>query len=114
VPYFRDVTRQRTEFEGPINHIRIRTAGKHDDVRLLFLHNTITGSRQSLYTEGTGLTAADIGASRYAAVFAGHVHLAQTIHGNIHVVGSPICEDFGELNYRHRIMAVTIPEGGKK
>lgn len=111
VPYFRDPQRQRDEFQGPINHIRIRTAEKHNDVRLLFMHNTITGSRQSLYTEGVGLSAADIGADSYDAVFAGHVHLAQTLPGRIYVVGSPICQDFGELNYRHRIMAVTIPEG---
>jgi DNA repair exonuclease SbcCD nuclease subunit len=110
VPYFRDMTRQRTEFEGPLNHIKLRTLEKHDDVRLLFFHNTITGSKQSLYTEGVGLTAADIGANKYDACFAGHVHLAQFVKPNIHVVGSPICQDFGELNYRHRIMAVTIPE----
>lgn len=114
VPYFRDAQRQRDEFKGPLEHVRLRTVAKQDDVRLLFFHNTVTGSRQSLYTEGVGVSADDVGADKYDACFAGHVHLAQEVGPNIHVVGSPMAMDFGELNYRHRIMAATIPEDKRR
>ncbi len=114
VPYFRDPERQRDEFKGPLEHVWLRTQEKHNDIRLLFFHNTVTGCRQSLYTEGTGLSANDIGADKYDACFAGHIHLAQLVKPNIHVVGSPCVIDAGELNYRHRIMAVTIPEEKRK
>lgn len=114
VPYFRDPAKQREEFKGPLEHIRLRTKAGQDDTRLLFFHNTVTGSRQSLYTEGVGLSADDIGAGYYDACFAGHVHLAQEVKPNIHIVGSPCCMDAGEINYRHRIMSVTIPEGGRR
>ena len=111
VPYFRDPKRQRDEFKGPLEHIRLRRKAGKDDIRLLFFHNTVTGCRQSLHTEGVGLSAEDIGASEYNACFAGHIHLAQELKPNIHVVGSPMPMDWGEANYRHRIMSVTIPEG---
>ncbi len=121
VPYFRDPARQRNEFKGPLEHMRLRRVAEkravcaYDaDTRLLFFHNTVTGCRQSLHSEGVGLSAADIGADRYDACFGGHVHLAQELNPNIHVVGSPMAVDWGEVNYKHRIMAVTIPEGAKR
>lgn len=111
VPYFRDPARQRDEFKGPLEYIRLHTKAGKEDVRLLFFHNTPNGCKQSLYTEGVGLSAADIGADKYDACFAGHIHLPQLVKPNIHVVGSPLACDWGEANYRHRIISITIPEG---
>jgi DNA repair exonuclease SbcCD nuclease subunit len=113
VPYFRDPQRQREEFEGPLEHIRLRTKANMEDARLLFLHNTVTGCRETLTREGTGLSIVDIGAEKYDACFAGHIHLAQELPPNIYVVGSPMAMSWSEANYRHRIITVTIPEGGK-
>lgn len=110
VPYFRDPQRQRDEFLGPLEHMRLRKKAGKDDTRLLFFHNTVTGSMRGAQT-ADGLSAADMGAASYDACFGGHEHMPQVLAPNIHVVGSPLACDWGEANYRHRIMSVTIPEG---
>ena len=71
----------------------------------------MTSSARRGAATADGLSAADIGANRYDACFGGHEHMPQELPPNIHVVGSPMACDWGEANYRHRIMSVTIPEG---
>jgi DNA repair exonuclease SbcCD nuclease subunit len=116
VPYFRDMTLQKQMFtEAAIDAIQktykdpTSTAIGKNNIKLLFFHNTITGSQQSLYTKGDGLTLADIHADVYDTCISGHIHLPQTI-GNMTYVGSPMAMDWSEVNFQHRTLTLEIDE----
>lgn len=113
VPYFRDPQRQREEFKGPKNHVTLRRREKHDDVRLLFFHNSVTGVKRN-GPDGVGLSAEDIGADMYDACIGGHEHMPQNLQPNITYCGSPCAMDWGEVNFQHRLLAIDIAEGVRR
>jgi DNA repair exonuclease SbcCD nuclease subunit len=119
VPFFRDPVRQKAEFSAAYHSAmstQLTVMGvpvSTESVKILAFHNTITGSKQSLYTKGEGVSIEELGAKHYDICVGGHIHLPQFIKPNIYYVGSPFPMDFGEVNVQHRLLVLTIDEDSK-
>lgn len=120
VPYVRDNAVQKKMFQEaaidaalPLYVDPSSDAVGEDNIKILFFHNTVTGCRQNLYTKGDGISVEDLGAKYYDMCVGGHIHLPQIIKPNIYYAGSPFPMTWGEVNYDHRILQLTIDEKSK-
>jgi DNA repair exonuclease SbcCD nuclease subunit len=103
VPYMRDMERQKKAFQFASEAAAI-TRGR----KILVFHNTIDGCQLNNYFKGVGLAKADLFPENYSLCIGGHIHKPQHLEPNIYYVGSPFAMDWGEVNFKHRILAVDL------
>lgn len=120
VPFMRDPARQLRAFREaaadaakPEYRDPTCDAVGRNNIHILAFHNSVRGFRESLHTTASGLSADEIGAANYDICIGGHIHVPQHV-GNIYFAGSPFPMDWGEVNYQHRFLTVSISEERKR
>lgn len=84
-----------------------KNANKTRDI--LCFHQDISGTyynRQGSKSDGK-LTTEDLFHDRFRFCVGGHVHLPQRFSENCYYVGSPFCQDWGEVNQQKRYLVIS-------
>jgi DNA repair exonuclease SbcCD ATPase subunit len=75
---------------------------------VLFFHCNLLEARYSRHGKrsDSSITCADLFTDRYKYCIGADIHLPQKINNNTYYVGSPFCNDWGEVNQRKRYLVV--------